>query len=350
MWWQWLIFIIIIIVTPFAVAYVGVCVKRKNKLTKEQEKAIEVNVIKFVLFYWLADLFYMSLIIDSIPCKYIFGGFILLIVFYNLTMSFLSSTKKDALQRVGLLQDFVVGMGLTIYLIYIIPGKQVDINGVVTVDNSLRDIITTIVAAVYGGLFTLIGVAWTIRKGDADRNKELARIEKERKEEDRKKHVPYLKIVIGMRPSCFVKCNIEQLLDFDDEKSIAQIDEGTFYGITIRDFIVKNVSSDNILLQGILLDDKFYNFDIKQLLEVNTACDIQTTDSQVFLSAKPLKRLLICVEDVIGNRYMLEGELCLHLEGLPIKVTTKKGIEYQGFRYRYIIDNLALPILVEEYK
>lgn len=172
MWWQWLIFIIIIIVTPFAVAYVGVCVKRKNKLTKEQEKAIEVNVIKLVLFYWLADLFYMSFIIDSISCKYIFGGLIMLIVLYNLTMSFVSNTTKETWQRIGILQDFIAGMALTIYLIYIIPGKQVEINGVVTVDNSLRDIITTIVAAVYGGLLTLVGVAWTIRKGDKDKHED----------------------------------------------------------------------------------------------------------------------------------------------------------------------------------
>lgn len=348
--WQWVIFAIIALAVFTLFGHVGRYVKRKGKWTKEQERAIKVNAIKYMFFYVLCDLFYMSFIVDNVFLRYIFGVLILLIVLYNLTMAFLSKVTKNTLQRIGILQDFIIGIVLTIYLIYIIPGKQVEINGVVTLDNSLRDIITTIVAAVYGGLFTLIGVAWTIRKGDVDRNKELARIEKERKEEDRKKHVPYLKIVIGMRPSCFVKCNIEQLLDFDDEKSIAQIDEGTFYGITIRDFIVKNVSSDNILLQGILLDDKFYNFDIKQLLEVNTACDIQTTDSQVFLSAKPLKRLLICAEDVIGNRYMIEGELCLHLEGLPIKVTTKKGIEYQGFRYRYIIDNLALPILVEEYK
>ena len=348
MWWQWLIFIIIIIVTPFAVAYVGVCVKRKNKLTKEQEKAIEVNVIKFVLFYWLADLFYMSFIIDSISCKYIFGGLILLIVLYNLTMSFVSNTTKETWQRIGILQDFIAGMALTIYLIYIIPGKQVEIKGVVTVDNSLRDIITTIVAAVYGGLLTLVGVAWTMRKGDKDRFEDRKQFEADKKEEERKKLIPYLKVVVGIQPFELVRSNIKQSFNLDDEECLTQIDGKTVYGITIDNFIVKNISSHNILLQGILLDDKFYKFDNQKLLEVNSTCQIQTSRNSEYLFAKPLRQLLICVEDVIGNKYTIACKLEPDLGNSYMVLKAENGSEYQDFRYKYTINNLALPVLVEE--
>lgn len=300
MWWQWLIFIIIIIVTPFAVAYVGVCVKRKNKLTKEQEKAIEVNVIKFVLFYWLADLFYMSFIIDSISCKYIFGGFILLIVFYNLTMSFLSSTKKDALQRVGLLQDFVVGMGLTIYLIYIIPGKQVEINGVVTVDNSLRDIITTIVAALYGGLLALTGVAWTIRKGDKDRKEDLMRIEKERKEEDRRKYSPVFSVVnknIDVK-----KCVVIALDDIENiDKIVIQSDDTD--NIRLQPICIENSSKVEFYVYGFLFDDEFYAAPEKFLIKKDYYFVVH------FLKALRFARnyeISLCIEDLIENKYSVK--------------------------------------------
>lgn len=295
MWWQWLIFTIIIIVTPFAVAYVGVCVKRKNKLTKEQEKAIEVNVIKFVLFYWLADLFYMSLIIDSILCKYIFGGLLLLIVFYNLTMSFLSSTKKDALQRVGLLQDFVVGMGLTIYLIYIIPGKQVEINGVVTLDNSLRNIITTIVAAVYGGLLALTGVAWTIRKGDKDRKEDLMRIEKERKEEDQKKYCPVFSVVD--------KKTDEQkrvICTLDVVENIDQIVARDVEGFKLNPIILENTDKVEFYAYGFLFNDKLYAIPEKLLIKKDYYLYVFFYKSLRFTQNYEIS---ICIEDLIENKY-----------------------------------------------
>ena len=56
--------------------------------------------------------------------------------------------------------DFVLGVGLSIYLIYIIPNE------------GLQNIIIPIVSAVYGGLLTLVGVAWTIKKSDSDRKQE----------------------------------------------------------------------------------------------------------------------------------------------------------------------------------
>ena len=300
MWWKWLIFIIIIIVTPFTVAYVGVCVKRKNKLTKEQEKVIEVNIIKFVLFYWLCDLFYMSFIIDSISCKYIFGGFILLIVFYNLTMSFLSSAKKDALQRVGLLQDFVVGMGLTIYLIYIIPGKQVEINGVVTVDDSLRDIITTIVAAVYGGLLALIGVAWTIRKGDKDRKEDLQRLENERKEEERRKYSPVFSVVnknIDMK-----KCVIIALDDVENiDKIVIQSDDTD--NIRLQPICIENSSKVEFYVYGFLFDDEFYAAPEKFLIKKDYYSVVHFLKALRFTQNHEIS---LCIEDLIENKYKVK--------------------------------------------
>lgn len=287
MWWQWLIFIIIIIVTPFAVAYVGVCVKRKNKLTKEQEKAIEVNVIKFVLFYWLADLFYMSFIIDSISCKYIFGGFILLIVFYNLTMSFVSNTTKETWQRIGLLQDFIAGVVLTIYLIYIIPGKQIKVNGAVVVDYSLRDIITTIVAAVYGGLLTLVGVAWTIRKGDKDRRKD-----------EIEKFKPVFWIL--MDDKSLNKKILDFRLDLNRFAEEIQNNSNNCNWVSIRNFYIQNSDKTAFFIYGFLINGKIYEVNNKFVVNKDDIVKFFVYDYHI----EQLNNFYIIVEDLIGNLYM----------------------------------------------
>ena len=67
----------------------------------------------------------------------------------------------------------IIGVGLSVYLIYIIPNKD------------LQAIVIPIVSAVYGGLITLVGVAWTIKDTNDKRKEDLIRIESERKEEER---------------------------------------------------------------------------------------------------------------------------------------------------------------------
>ena len=107
-----------------------------------------------MLFYWLCDLFYMAFILDSLALKFIFGGLIMTIIFMNLSKAFIGGNPQ---LKWGLVQDFIVGVGMSVYLIYIIP------------DADLQNVVIPIVSAVYGGLITLVGVAWTIRKADKDR-------------------------------------------------------------------------------------------------------------------------------------------------------------------------------------
>ena len=59
----------------------------------------------------------------------------------------------------------------------------------------LLSVVLAIVAAVYGGMMTLVGVAWTIKKGDKDRKDDMQRIEQERQEEERRKYRPVFSVV-----------------------------------------------------------------------------------------------------------------------------------------------------------
>ena len=287
MWWKWLIFVLLLIITPFGVGYFSVCVKKKNNLTKEQEKAMNLNLFKYLLFYWLIELFFMSvLIIDNLTCKYIFGGLILLIVLYNLTMSFVSNTTKETWQRIGILQDFIAGMALTIYLIYIIPGKQVEINGVVTVDNSLRDIITTIVAAVYGGLLTLVGVAWTIRKGDKDR-----------REDEIEKFKPAFWVLTdckSLNKEIFdFRCNLNKFTE------LKQNNPNNSSLVSIRNFNIQNSDKTAFFIYGFLIDENIYEVNNKFVVNKDDIVSFFVHDYHI----EKFNDFCIIAEDLIGNLY-----------------------------------------------
>ena len=342
-WYNWILTIILFVIIPLGIGCLLILprivgCKGKN-ISKLDKRRVVKKTIKYILFYWILGAFHLCAIFNVLAWTFIFGGASMIIVFYNLANVFVSQVGTNKiLNKLGLLQDFIVGLVITVYLIYIIPKGF----------EELRTIVTAVVAAVYGGLFTLVGVAWSIRKGDADRNAELLRIEKARKEEERKLHVPYLKVVVGVKAFETVNCHIVEPLNLDDEKSLMQVDNNTFYGINIDNFRVKNVSSQNILLQGIILDDKFYKFDNQQLIEANNVCQIQTNRNFEIEFAKPLKQFLICVEDIIGNKYTIGGKLNPDIIPYYNESLADNGKKYRKWFYKYKIENLSLPILVEE--
>lgn len=166
MWYEWLIFAVLLVLIPFGVVKVKELTKPVGQVTKEQERHANLVAFKLILFYWLCDLFYMSFIIDNLACKFIFGGLIMVIIFFNLSNIFAKNkvSASSFFSRIGMLQDFLVGVALSIYLIYIIPNYD------------LREIVSVIVAAIYGGLLTLVGVAWTIRQSAIQKHEdELAK-------------------------------------------------------------------------------------------------------------------------------------------------------------------------------
>ncbi len=173
--WYWFAFALIALSIPIGCVTVKVWAESKNTYSTEQVKAANVRLGKYIMFYWLLDLFYMACFNQWLVLQFVFGGVAMLIVFYSLTVAFLSEIKTN---KWLLLTDFLLGIGLTVYLIYIIP------------NSSLQEILIPIISAVYGGLLTLVGVAWTIKSNNKDRKADLERIENERKEEERKKAKP----------------------------------------------------------------------------------------------------------------------------------------------------------------
>lgn len=148
--WYWTTFVFFAMAIPAFVSGLISYNKHEKKPSKEQYQKALIRGINIVLLWWLFDLFYMSIFLHLTIWQFIFGGLSMVCIFYNLAFAFLSGRKSS---RVGLLQDFLFGIGITVYLIYIVP------------DEELRTIMLAVISAVYGGLITLVGVAWTIREG-----------------------------------------------------------------------------------------------------------------------------------------------------------------------------------------
>lgn len=148
--WYWTIFVFIALGIPTLIFSLLSFNKNENNPSKEQYAKACIRGLNLILIWWLFDLFYMSIFLQSMTWQFIFGGASMVCIFYNLTFAFLAGRKSS---RVGLLQDFIFGIGITIYLLYIIP------------DEKLQTLFIAVISAIYGGLITLVGVAWTIREG-----------------------------------------------------------------------------------------------------------------------------------------------------------------------------------------
>ena len=93
--WYWFIFILAIFAVPYGFIALKAWYEDRYETTKEDNKNAILNIFKLTLFYWLADLFYMAWFKNWILWQYIFGGLILLIVFFNLSSVFLANSEKN---------------------------------------------------------------------------------------------------------------------------------------------------------------------------------------------------------------------------------------------------------------
>lgn len=159
--WYWAIAVSIAVICPIAWMNMSAIISIKKKHTAEQRKKEFWFSAKMTAFYWLIDGFYISIFTNSLAWQFITGGLCMVIIYVNLATVVLSSKK---INRFGVIHDLIAGVTLTVYLIYIIPNE------------TLQVVVLTIVGALYGGIMTLLGVAWTIKNGQ-DREQETKRLE-----------------------------------------------------------------------------------------------------------------------------------------------------------------------------
>ena len=333
--WLWVIFVLAAIGTPcYFISLYAVTLKQEDRSETEKKNGA-LNTCKYILLYWLYDLFYMAIFNEWPTLIYLFGIVAIVIIFYNLAVVFLKGVKN---LQYFLPFDLLFGIGLTVYLIYIVP------------DENLRNIILTITASVLGGLLALVGVAWTIRHTNELRQEDMMRLENERREDERKKHVPYIRISFNKElPPIVVNAHIRNGIDFSNPDELAALKGTVYFSINVPDFNIKNVSSGNIIIKGVYLHQKYYSFEQVEIVEPGACCRVCTTNNYWVAMPEPQKSITLILGDILGNDYEVVCPVTYGRDSVRLKsVATIGDKEYIGYDYSYIVSSADLPVLIKD--
>ena len=201
----------------------------------------------------------------------------------------------------------------------------------------------SVYAAVIGGALTLVGVAWTIKDGNNKRKEDLERIEMERKEEERKKNIPYLMLANDSTTPNTARITETNNLNFSKPTDVSKIKNGTYYVIKIDPFNIKNVSRSNAILKGIFLDEVYHKFAYDILIEKDGLCQIQVGINHWFAFPKKISSVRLLITDTLYNEYTVECEMYKRQDDKPQKDIAPNGIEYTVCSYVYVAETLLLP-------
>ena len=258
--------------------------------------------IRYLIFSLFIDLFYISIPYQNIACQFIFGGLTLLTIFVNLSVNFVQSNKNKLIKRFELVLDFVLGIGLSIYLIYIIPNE------------ALQNIIIPIVSAVYGGLLTLVGVAWTIRKSDNDRKQE---------EEQKAKPIVFI---------CDTRTLVDELKNPIQRFLLSKKCTGTLKeakdkndAYIIHQILIHNSDYSYVSVRGFRINNDYHIYDIGQVLPKNTIIDLRSYFK--FEYAEEIKYVALILEDMLDNLYEMELNFEIHKNKTEQVIQINSGIE-----------------------
>ena len=304
MWYKWLVFVIAFLLVPIGSYGMKKLCKEKVKFNEKQEKDFNAKLRLGVIFFWLIDLFYMTFIIHSLVFRFVFGGIIILMVFFNLSRAFLNN--KDPRFNFWLLQDFLIGVFMSIYLIYIIP------------DQSLKDVVIPVVSAVFGGLITLVGVAWTIRH-----------TQNERKKDEIQKAKPMFSFNMLFKPQ--------------DTKSAKKVCFDNCYESYKCVLIAEIENSDHSLfsIERVFHDNKWWELEANKVVLPSKTIYFE-------IKFEDINNLFIEVKDALNNAYYYELKaMCLALinpnsNDMPFVHTIREIIEISYYDVERKINNIDL--------
>lgn len=330
--WCWVIFIYVAIYSVvFFISLLNFEIKEKI-FSEEQQKNATLNIVKCIILYLSLDAFYISIVYNQIIVTTVFGVFSIILILIGLINAFLNTNNTNKELLFWEIIEMVIGLGLTVYLIFIIP------------DSNLQQIVMVIIGAVYSGIFTLVGVAWTFKKSDEVRQCDMERLDFERREEERKKFVPYITISnnkASISLNAYIRCG----LNLGSKKDVDKIKNNTVYLYSIKNFNIKNVSESNIIIKAIIINDHKYDFE-NYLIEKCSVCEIKTTDNYSILLDENVHSVKMIVSDILMNEYYINCSFSAEHYGYG-KDVTDNGEEYNMIRLEYTITNISMPEFIE---
>lgn len=235
--WYWFGFINALLCIFICIIYEYFYLKNKNFINDNNKNTVYHMLLKQFILFVLIDLFYMAFIIESLVWKFIFGGILLVYIYYHLAYAFVINIKFEDkilkfIIKYGFVQDLLICIALTIYLIYVIPNE------------TIQNIVLNVISAVYGGLFTLCGVMFEIRNQEKIRKIEKLEQEKEKKEQRIREITPFIGTYTYFKEGIDIK-----YLEY-------------WYGVKnlYYNFVGNFKNSDKVpfLIDGIEIDGEFY--------------------------------------------------------------------------------------------
>ena len=221
---------------------------------------------------------------------------------------------------------FLLVVGISVFLIYLIPDCL----------EGLRTILTSIVAALFGGLLTLLGVAITIKKGERDRV-----------EDERKKHIPYLNLVKYKDGETIAVTNDIEIGVIRRLKRTPMTEDVRlkYSYIFMRSIYVKNISNSCLILRGILINNRYVEFINNQLVEANGIAKIPR-ENLGYITYEDGLIVKLIVSDALRNIYYFDLEMEL---GCDKTVPYEEGKEkYMLTERRCVSKRISLPKVLED--
>lgn len=330
--WMWVIFGMIALCVPMFFFLLLSFHIKNNNLSEDAKQKSSQNIVKSILLYWFIDLFYMSIFNDWLISTFVFGILAIVIIFFNLVNAFLNGAK---ILRFFIVLEMIIALIMSGYLIYIIPNE------------SLQVIVLQIVTALYGGVLTLVGVAWTIKDTNDKRQEDLQRIESERKEEERKKHIPYIRIAKKEDVTVYGTISKIQSIDFEHAEDRKKLVDNCFVSIYRIIMLLKNISLNNIVLRGVYIDGEYYDLETAVLVEKGAVCKIEIGDKSKMYFVDEIKTIQLKISDIFDNTYKVEVIIRFEDTRESIEVLAD-GKTFYGNTKHYFIDGCKLPELIKE--
>ncbi len=119
---------------------------KKFNPNEQQKKNMNLSLCKYIFLFWLYDLLFMAIYNRWRALIYVFGLLSIVIIFTNLISVFLSENK---LLNKMISFDLILGIGLSVYLIYMLPDEQ------------LKTIVTAVVVYFTLNLSVIVYIEWT---------------------------------------------------------------------------------------------------------------------------------------------------------------------------------------------
>ena len=268
--WYWVFCVWIAVFVPLGLVNFKVISESKNNFSIEQKKRASAKLGITMFWYWYLDLVYMTYFNKWDISFIVLGIFAVIIIFYNLTINFINKNIKNSFFDVTLIVDLVIGVLLTIVLILKIDNKDA------------QNVITSIVSAFYGGLFTLVGVAWTIKD-----------LNMSRKKDENEKAIPLFSFNMLRNEPSF-STTVERVC-FPNQLESEYSNEVYC--------LLENSNKNSFALKAIMHDKKTFSLDLNNVMLPSSKCILAFNFSNLS------DDIILVVEDELGNDHSYKIEV-----------------------------------------